>query len=306
MPGDCAISVWTCQNPSKGFWPRLADAWRARRHQSDVNHVTGDVHYLTFMLDRRRTVLTVHDLVLLERHSGIKRRLLWLLWYWLPVRRSCAVVTISEATRAALIASTGCDPKKVHVIHNNVSQEFRPAPRVFDAVKPRILQLGTGLNKNLDRVAAAVAGIACRLVVIGPLSDAQRALLRRHGIDHENHVALSREELVAQYAEADLLVFASTYEGFGLPIIEAQATGRPVVTSNIPPMPEVAGDAACLVDPLDVASIRAGILGVIQDAEYRRRLVEAGHRNVQRFRADAVAERYAALYRQVASARKAA
>jgi glycosyltransferase involved in cell wall biosynthesis len=301
MPADCRVTVWTCRNFSNGLWPRVKDMWAARKGQGDVNHVTGDVHYLTFLLDPKRTVLTVHDLVLLGRLRGLKRWILWFFWYWLPVRRSRAVVTISEATRAALLGSVRCDPAKVRVIHNNVSDEFRPVLRPFNSELPRILQIGTKSNKNIERVAEALEGIPCRLAVVGPLSDAQTGALRRHGIDYENHVGLSREALVAQYAEADLLVFASTYEGFGLPIVEAQAVGRPVLTSDLAPMTEVAGDAACLVDPFDAESIRAGVLRVIGDEDYRERLVEAGRCNVERFRAAAVAERYAMLYREIAA-----
>ena len=115
----------------------------------------------------------------------------------------------------------------------------------------------------------------------------------------KNIFDLSREELVEQYQRCDLLIFASTYEGFGLPIVEANAVGRPVVTSNLWSMPEVAGNAACLVDPLDVASIRAGICRVIQDSAYRERLVEAGFENVKRFQVEGIAAQYANLYRSV-------
>lgn len=300
MPDDCRIMVWTCRNFSNGLWPRVKDMWAARKVQGDVNHVTGDVHYLTFLLDPKRTVLTIHDLVLLGRLSGVRRWLVWLLWYWLPVRRSRAVVTISRATRAALLDAVRCDPAKVRVIHNPVSEEFRPALNRFDSTRPRILQMGTAWNKNVERVAEALAGIPCRLSIVGPLSDVQTQALHRHGIDYENHVGLAREALVAQYAAADMLLFASTYEGFGLPIVEAQAIGRPVVTSNLQPMPEVAGDAACLVDPFDAASIRAGVLRVTGDEDYREGLVARGFENVTRFRADRIAEQYASLYREAA------
>ena len=300
LPADVSAAVWTCANFSTGLLPRLKDIWSARSQQRDVNHVTGDVHYLTYLLDRDRTVLTIHDLVLLGRLSGVRRWLVWFLWYWLPVWRSRVVVTISEATRRALLDSVRCDPAKVRVIHNPVSEEFRPVPRPFDTASPRILQIGTRPNKNVERVAEALAGIPCRLAVVGPLSDEQAATLRRHGIDWESHVGLSREGLVAQYTEADMLVFVSTYEGFGLPIVEAQAVGRPVVTSDLSSMPEVAGNAACLVDPVDIASIRAGVLRVIGDESYRTQLIEAGFRNAERFRAGAVAEEYAALYREIA------
>jgi glycosyltransferase involved in cell wall biosynthesis len=100
----------------------------------------------------------------------------------------------------------------------------------------------------------------------------------------------------------DLLVFASTFEGFGLPIVEAQATGRPVVTSNIMSMPEVAGDAACLVDPFNVSSIREGVLKVINDSDYRNALVKAGFENVKRFQPEQIARQYAELYHELVKA----
>lgn len=300
MPEHCRITVWTCRHPSTGLWPRVKDMWAARKEQGDVNHITGDVHYLTFLLDPRRTVLTVHDLVPLRRLKGVRHFVVWLLWYWLPVRRSRAVITISETTRSALLEAVRCNPAKVHVIHDTVSDEFRPALRPFDATHPRILQVGTAWNKNIERVAEALEGVPCTMVIVGPLSDAQTGALRRHGIDWENYVGLSRETLVEHYVKADMLVFASTYEGFGLPIVEAQAVGRPVVTSNLSSMPEVAGDAACLVDPFDVASIRAGVLRVIDDENYRNGLVANGFENVERFKSARIAGQYASLYQEVA------
>lgn len=301
LPADCLARAWTCRYPSTGLLPRLRDAWAARSAQADVNHVTGDTHYLTVFLNSQRTMLTIADLVSLERLNGVRRWLLWLLWYWLPVRRSRVVVTISEATRIALLKSVQCDPAKVVVIYCPVSEEFQHVPAAFNADCPRILHIGITPNKNLERVAQALPGIDCTLVVIGRLSPEQAAALERNGIACENHVNLTRAELLDQYVRADMLLFASTYEGFGLPIIEAQAVGRPVVTSDLCSMPEAAGGAACLVDPYDVVDIRRGVLRVIGDPAYRDALVERGLANVERFRAARVAARYAELYRAIAA-----
>ena len=302
LPADCCVKTWTCRYPSTGLWPRLRDAWAARAAQGDVNHVTGDTHYLTWFLDRKKTILTIHDLVSLQRLRGFKRWLLWALWYWLPIKRSSKVVTISEATRQALLACVRCDPGKVVAILNPVSTEFKPAPKEFDANCPRILHIGTTPNKNIERVAQALDGASCELIIIGILSQEQISSLDSHAIKYQCRSDLSRQELLDEYRNADMLLFVSTYEGFGLPIVEANAVGRPVVTSQISSMPEVAADAACLVDPYDVASIRHGVLRVIENAAYRNELIQRGYVNAMRFSQEVVVARYAEVYRDVASA----
>jgi glycosyltransferase involved in cell wall biosynthesis len=299
LPADIRAITCVSRFFSRGLFGRLYDTVRARHYQGDINHITGDVHFLTYLLDRRRTVLTIHDCVTLERLRGFKRWLFWLLWYWLPEKRCTAITVISETTRQQLLRHLRCDPDKIRVIHNNVSEEFKPAPQPFNTLSPRLLHIGTTANKNLERLAEALAGLNCELVIVGRLFESQRHALQRHGVRYENHFDLSREALVEQYRHCDMVVFASTYEGFGLPIVEANAVGRPVVTSNVWSMPEVAGDAACLVDPFDVASIRAGILRVIEDSAYREQLVKRGFENVKRFRTETVTAQYAELYRSV-------
>ena len=96
-----------------------------------------------------------------------------------------------------------------------------------------------------------------------------------------------------------MVVFTSTYEGFGLPILEAQATGRPVVTSDLCSMPEVAGKSACLVDPYDENSIRSCIMQIIEDTAYREWLVDEGLRNVEKYQPKEIARRYFTLYREI-------
>lgn len=235
----------------------------------------------------------------MERLQGVKKKILWFFWYWLPVKRSAIITVISQSTKRELLRYVKCDPEKIRVVYNCVSPEFVPSPREFNHSCPTILQVGTGSNKNLPRVAAALEGIRCRLQVIGKLSAEQKEILVRHRIDYTAASDVSDDELVQYYRSADMVVFASTYEGFGLPIVEANATGRPVVTSNVYSMPEVAGDAACIVDPFDLASIRAGIQHIIQDPVYRDQLVRKGFQNVERFRPQVIASEYAKIYQQL-------
>jgi len=133
-------------------------------------------------------------------------------------------------------------------------------------------------------VAKALDGLRCCVVIIGKLSSEQSAVLQRHGIDFENHVGISRDEMVVQYQRADLVMFASLYEGFGLPILEANAVGRPIIVSRLSSMPEVGGDAVCYVDPYDVAAIREAVERILNDSEYCKQIIANGFRNIKLFR----------------------
>lgn len=299
MPPEVHCTVHTVRFASRGLWKRLYNLFEAMFHQRQINHITGDVHYLALLLRKHRTLLTIPDCASLERLHGWRREVLRLFWYTLPIHRSKLVSVISESTKTELLRHVRCRPEKVRVVPCCLSPGFQRDPQPFRAEQPRILHIGTGRNKNLVRVAEALAGISCRLQVIGRLDAEQEQALSVHRIAYSTASGLSGAEVIAAYRACDLLVFASTYEGFGLPIIEANAVGRPVVTSNVLSMPEAAGDAACLVDPHEVASIRAGIRRVIEDEGYRQALIENGYRNAARFSAETVARKYVELYREL-------
>lgn len=299
IPGDIIVTAHYCRFPSRGVWRRIADAVIAYKHQGDVNHVTGDVHYLTYLLSRRKSILTIHDCEMLSRSTGMKHWLLWYFWFWLPEKRCRIIVAISEETKKQIIRYLRCSPEKIVVIHDPLSDIFSPVPRQFDRVRPRLLQIGTKENKNISRLVEAISGLEVVLVIVGKLTEGISKLLESECIIYENHVGITDQELVDLYVHSDLLTFVSTSEGFGLPIIEAQAIGRAVVTSNLSSMPEVAGMGACLVDPFDVKSIRDGIVRMIEDCKYREDVINMGFSNVERYRAKNIATEYADLYRSV-------
>jgi len=297
LPSDIKAVVAYCPRESKGILNRVINILWAPQHQGDINHITGDVHYLSYLLHKKRTILTIHDCVSLERSRGLKHWLLWFFWYWLPEKRCAKITAISEYTKRQLLSHLPCRPEKIEVVYDPAPQDCGFSSRPFNVKCPVILQVGTVWNKNLERVAVALKGIPCRLEIVGRLKEEQRAILEANGIAYVNHVGVSDEELLSLYQSCDLVVFASTYEGFGLPIVEAQAAGRPAITSNRCSMPEVAGDAACLVDPESAESIREGILKVLNDETYREDLIHKGFENVKRFAPEKISAQYAALYR---------
>ena len=268
-----------------------------RKPVADIYHITGHVHYIALLLPKNRTVLTVHDLRILYIRKGLRRYVLKKLLFDLPVKKLKYITAISETTKKELILHTKCDEKKIRVIENPLMDSiFRTEKKKFDSECPLILQIGTTDNKNLDNLIRALRRINCRLKIIGELSAEIKNLLIVNQINFENDAGLNDAEIRNEYEKADIVTFCSTYEGFGLPIIEAQAMGKPVITSNLEPLREVAGGAAVLVEPLEVNSIREGILKIINDENLRENLITKGLANIKRFESSNITGLYENLY----------
>jgi glycosyltransferase involved in cell wall biosynthesis len=284
---------------SRGFFRRLAIGLEAAFRQGEVNVVAGDIHFVTLFLSGRRTLLMIPDCGFLHFSKGIRRFIEKWFWLSLPVWRASRVVTISEFCRQEIIQNAPCDPEKVIVIPVAIGEHFVYTPRPFRTQRPVLLQVGQSPNKNIPRIIRAIQGMDVRLVMIGELAPENARMLEACGIDYVSRCNLTDEEVFWEYVNCDALIFPSLYEGFGMPILEAQAVGRPVITSDRPPMTWVSGGAACLVDPFSVDSIRQGIAKVLGDEAYRQDLVTRGLINVRRFRPDAIARQYLEQIRMI-------
>jgi glycosyltransferase involved in cell wall biosynthesis len=285
---------------SNSFFGLVRNLLQFRPMKADIYHITGHIHYVALILPGSRTVITIHDLGILRNRTGLRRWIIKKLYFDLPVKRAGFITVISEATKVDLIKVTGIDPSRVQVIENPLREGLAGSQKPdFNAALPRLLQVGTAKHKNLDNLVKAIRGLTCRLVIVGALDASQVELLNKSGTDFENFVDLGEQAMLEQYKNADMVVFCSEFEGFGLPIIEAQAMKTPVITSDLSPMKEVAGNGSLLVDPENISAIRNAIEKVIGDAPLRANLVEQGLENIKRFDADEIAGKYISVYKEL-------
>lgn len=272
----------------------------ALKHRTAINHITGDVHYIAIGTGRN-TVLTIHDVQSVQYGSAIKKLFLKILWFWIPALIVKRITVISEFTKKELSAIVPFAKDKIVVVHNAFCPSFGYVEKTFNTECPTILHMGTNTNKNLERTIEALKDVKCHMNVIGMLTEGQKILLKKSGISYENHYDVPYSEIVRFYQDCDIVSFPSTYEGFGVPILEANAAGRPIIAGDIEVLHEVAGDAACFVDPYRIESIRDGFINIIENSLYRSELRAKGFENIQRFAPDVIAEKYNNIYRNMSS-----
>ena len=284
---------------SNGFFKRLYNCIDAFRKQGEVNHITGDINYIGLLLRRRKTIQTILDCVLLNSAGGLRYFILKLFWLSIPEKKATYLTAISESTKKEILRHHPCNPDKIVVIPVAISCRFTRKEKQFNKECPRILQVGTAPNKNIPRLIEALSGIPCLLNIVGKKNNEYEALLKQNNIQYVYEWGLTDAEIISRYEEADIVSLVSTYEGFGMPILEAQAVGRAVITSNVFSMPEVAGDAAVVVDPENTAEIKAGLEKIIGDDAFREEMKIRGFENIKRFDADKIALQYFELYKKI-------
>lgn len=270
----------------------------------DIVHITGDIHYAILALPRKRTILTIHDLVFLYTYKGITRWFLKWTYLILPVRKAKYITTVSSKSKHEIIRFTGCDPNKIIVIPNPVDPELSFQKKEFNQLKPILLYLGTKSNKNLELALLSLFGLSVHLRIIGELTELQLEILNKYKIEYSVANELSEEEIRNEYAQCDLVFFPSTYEGFGLPVIEGFKSGRPVISSNLEPMMDISSGAALLVDPYSVPSIRKGLIELINNPSLRDAMVEKGFEVVKQYEVSRIAEQYIDLWSGIAEKNK--
>jgi glycosyltransferase involved in cell wall biosynthesis len=268
-------------------------------------------------------VVTIHDCIHLVFPEYLPNKLAYVYartFMTIAARRSARVLTVSEASKRDILRFFHVPSSKVEVVYNALDPRFDNPPEPEDVVRvrqryqlddPFLLYAGNiKPHKNVDRVIEAFARLKKRgferlkLVIIGDeisKSPELRRAVHRHQL--HKHVRflgfVSDATLAILYRLADVFVFPSLYEGFGLPPLEAMASGTPVVTSNVSSLPEVVGDAALLVDPQDAEAIAAATERILTDGELRRTLVQKGLGRVHEFSWERSVRRIRDVYLEV-------
>jgi glycosyltransferase involved in cell wall biosynthesis len=311
--GVLAPPVHLRRVPANGLARLAAMALLARGARPDIVHAV----YFLPPGTGRPTVLTIHDISFERFPQFFSRRAL--LRDRLLIRASALaatrIVTVSETSRRDLIELYGLSPSRIVAIPNGVGTGFRlsddDAWSPYPGERPlRLLAVGTlQPRKNLLRLleAAAILGaeIPVRIRIIGP--DGHQAAQIRDHLAHKAHRGVEAEvagwvdeaTLADEYRAADVFVYPSIYEGFGLPVVEAMACGVPVVTSTGGSLPEVAGDAALIVDPYDVAGLADAILRIASDRRLAMGLRIRGIARAASFSWDRSAASHVAVYRDL-------
>jgi len=283
-------------SPNYSIREQLHVPWLLLREKPDVYH---SPHYVLPPAIRCRSVVTIHDTIHLTFPQYLPNRLAYVYAktsMWAAARRSNRILTVSEASKRDIVRQLDVPPEKVVVVYNAIDERFSREPDAEDVARVRerfqldqrfMLYVGNiKPHKNLVRLIEAFHELRrgelddLKLLIIGDEISKFPALRRAvHQYKLHKHVRflgyLSDDKLAIMYRLASVFVFPSLYEGFGLPPLEAMACGTPVVTSNVSSLPEVAGDAAVLVDPYDTGSIVEGLRRVLTTpalaAEMRRK-----------------------------------
>ena len=269
------------------FWDYLWSTFQLCKEDFDVVIYPKNNIPFTHIFCGHKRINVIHDL--LDFSPVSKNRVLNSVYNRFFFRLSCRisnkVIAISQSTKKDIIKYLKINKEKIKVIYEAVEDSFcldksSKTCEKLGVQKPFVLYVGSDRpRKNLKRVINSFSKIKERvtLVLVGNIKEDYKIRnvlnLRR----------VSDSDLIALYNEAELFVFPSLYEGFGLPILEAQACGCPVLTSNVTSCPEVAGRGAHIVNPYSEKEIAIGIKKILYDSAYKKELKRKGYKNLERF-----------------------
>jgi len=321
---SCVEEKLDQQNPlNRLYYDNIKMPGLLKSHNIDIFHGLKGVGP---KLETVKTIITVHDIHVLAHPQFAKFKDLVYWKYFSPasIKKADKIISVSEATKKDLIEKIDIPADKIEVIHESYDSElycrrenayqnvrsFLAEKNIDISDKKIVLNVNTvSPRKNIDGVIKAfnqVANTEEKLILIIAGRDGWKTEKTYEEYDRSpfkdriHFVGFTPDEIVADmYNVAEAFVYPSFYEGFGLPILEAQACGCPVITSNISSMPEVAGEGALLVDPHNVEEISDAISQIVLDEVSRSSLIEKGLSNSAKFSWGECADRTSQIYQEV-------
>jgi len=302
------------------LWENITLPLFLRKKGVDVFH--GPAFMIPLLNGKIGAVVTIHDIVSFRMPSTIPKK--YALYMQLLIRtvakRANMVITVSEFNKRELMDCLNVPESKIKVVHHGVSPMFKPDN---DAAKRELLKAKFGVRKNymlfvsnleprknlvrlmeaFDQARAKLNG-EYQLVICGKKGWLYKEILKTYeklrGQDDiiiTNYV--NEDDLLGLYQNADMFVFPTLYEGFGLPVLEAMASGAPVITSNVSSLPEIAGDAAELINPLNVEEISNAMLKLAASSDTRMEMRKKGFAQAAKFSWGETARRTLEVYNSI-------
>ena len=323
-PGEAGLGLRfsrlpTHRPPVRILWEQAVQPWSLALAGVDLLHCPA---FVSPLMANCPTVITVHDLSFLLYPTGFRRwnRGYLRLFTRISVRKARRVIAVSQSTRDDLLRLYGLSAEKVDVIHNGVDPRFRRLPddqvAQFRARRglPERFALFVGTlepRKNVVRLIEAYAQLppSCPPLMLvggkGWLYDEVLGKVEELALADKIHLVgyVAAEELPWWYNAAEVFVYPSVYEGFGLPPLEAMACGTPVITSTVSSLPEVVGQAGMLIDPADVQALTGAMAQVLGDAALQAQMRMAGLEQASRFSWPKTARLTASSYRAALAAK---
>jgi glycosyltransferase involved in cell wall biosynthesis len=310
-------------SPNYSIREQIHVPWVLRRERPDLYHAP---HYVLPAAVTCSSVVTIHDCIHLMFPQYLPNRMAYAYaraQMWTAAHRSDCILTVSDASKRDILHLFNIPPEKIVVVYNAIDSHFSVTPpeetvaRVRERYQldyPFVLYVGNiKPHKNLVRLIEAFNALRAgdledlKLLIIGDeISKLPALRLAVHRYKLHKHVRflgyVPDDQLAVLYRLASVFVFPSLYEGFGLPPLEAMASGTPVVTSNVSSLPEVVGDAAVLVDPHDVDSIVDGLRTVLTDPLRAEEMRRKGLARAREFSWERSVVRTLEVYRRIGGA----
>lgn len=265
------------------------------RFNPDIIHIIGSEHYLLPFINKKKSIITVHDIGFFTNEKHLLKKIWKYMMFILPLNLAGIKVFISEKSKNEC-SKYLLNKNNLRIIPDCVEDNYKYKDNIV-LHKPIILQIGTKQNKNIIRVIQAIKDLNIHYRIIGKLDENILKRLESSKIDFSNAYNLTDDEILNEYYNCNIVSFPSLYEGFGMPIIEGQATGRIVVTSDLPPMNQIANqNSAIIVNPYDIDSIKQGF---IEAMKISQTIIQAGLENATKYSAKNVSLQYNNLYKSL-------